>query len=231
MPFDRFVSLFHYFIVGLEKTAVFPVLPQIIIRDTPSCFRGAVKGFKPFQLFFTVNVKEKLQNDITAVPKLTFKFVDGADSVFVFVIGYFPADIFPDQVFHPAGIQEHDFSVFRNCAGIWIQKGITAFTFSCDRRRNNVIEARIDFADQFLDQASLSGGRPSFQQNKDRNLFFTHVLQHTKEPASVFPDFSVQLIFVFRFGFLNIFQHFEAPSMQLSGFSLLYRKSVRGSSI
>ena len=70
-----------------------------------------------------------------------------------------------------------------------------------------MIEAGIQFTDQFLDQASLAGCSPSLDENKNGQFLFAQLFLHAHECGTEFLDFSIQHRLVLRFGFFKIFEH------------------------
>ena len=151
-----------------------------------------MKAGEAFALLLLADVKEELEHDIPAVPQLPLELVDGTNGGTVLIAGDVAVQVFADCAFHPAGIIEHDLSVFGNRRRILIQEGITLLRLGQNHRRDDVIKARVDLADQIVDKAALSGRCPAFDQHDDRELCFADQLLLGDEALAKCAGFRLQ---------------------------------------
>ena len=176
MPRDDIVRLLHEVVIGIQEAVIFPVLPEILIRHAPFRFHIRGQALQTLILFLFVDMDKDLQEQIASVAELALKLIDRAHTPLEFLFGDFPVQIFADDILHPAGIHEQDFSVFRDRRGIRVQERITGFLFGHNHRGDDIVKARVQFADQLLDQTALSGGCPALNENQDRDLFVPQLL-------------------------------------------------------
>ena len=207
MPRQELPGLLHKLLIGITEKMILLMLPEVIFCHTPFRLVIISQSGKALLLLFTVNMQKELQDKISAVTKLTLKFIYRTNDLFILLFCNLSTEIFIHRTIHPAGIVKHDFSVFRNGFCIRIEERIALLRLRNNCRRCHIVKAGVDFADQLIDQAAFSGSRPTLDQNDHRESTAPDQLLLCKK---LFPqgfDFCFQVAFVFLLGRGKILQH------------------------
>ena len=207
MPGDQLAGLFHEGLVALPEELVLPLLPQILLGHPPLGLKILPQGAHALALLVAVDIHKELQQQIAAVPQLAFKLVHRADALLVLLPGDLPVHVLAHAVLHPAGVVEHNLSVFRDGLGIGVEEGIARFALRRDDWGDHVIKARIQLADQLVDQTALARSGPALHQHDDGQTLGADRLLQTHQMLAHCLDLRLQLGGFLFFTLFFLFAH------------------------